>query len=100
MESLSREQLINNMQKSFQMYINQYGLDDIGVFEEEGQDDLYYFGYTIKKDGKTHHIHSPYRKDTHGGLSPIINEWTIESDEPQKTDLKGYHSLESAFLDL
>ncbi|WP_102275145.1 DUF5634 family protein [Cytobacillus massiliigabonensis] len=97
MESLPREQLIANLQKSFQMYINQYGMDDIGVFEEEGQDDLYYLGYTIKKDGKTYHIHSPYRKDTFGGLSLIKNEWTIESDEPQKTDLNGFHSLDSAF---
>jgi hypothetical protein len=100
MESLPREQHITNMQKSFQTYINQYGIDDIGIFEEEGQDDLYYLGYTVKKDGKTYHIHSPYRKDIHGDLSPIENEWTIEPDEPQKTDLKGFHSLDSAFRNI
>ncbi|MED3553167.1 DUF5634 family protein [Cytobacillus praedii] len=100
MESLPREQLITNMQNSFQTYINQYGVDHIGIFEEEGQDDYYYLGYTVKKAGKTYHIHSPYRKDSHGDLSPIVNEWTIESDEPQKQDLKGYHSLDSALRDI
>lgn len=100
MENLSREQLINNLQTSFESYINQYGIDDIGIFEEEGQDDLYYMGYTIKKDGKTYHIHRPFRKNNNGGLSPIENEWTIESDEPEKTDLKGYHSLDSAFREI
>lgn len=100
MEYLSREQLINNMQKSFESFINQYGIDDIGIFEEEGQDDLYYMGYTIKKDGKTYHIHRPFRKNNNGGLAAIENEWTIEPDEPEKTDLKGYHSLDSAFREI
>jgi hypothetical protein len=100
MEYLSRGQIIHELQQSFQTYINQYNLDDIGVFEEEGQDDLYYLGYTVKKGGKTYHIHSPYTKNSHGGLSPAENEWTIESDEPQKEDLTGYHNLESVFRDI
>ena len=38
-----------------------------GVFEEEGQDDRYYLGYTTRKDGKIHHIHLPFQKNSDGG---------------------------------
>lgn len=100
MEYLSREQILNELQQSFQTYIDQYNIDNIGIFEEEGQDDRYYIGYTISKGGKTYHIHSPYTKNSQGELSPIQNEWTVESDEPQKEDLRGYDNLESVFRDI
>jgi hypothetical protein len=89
MEFLSREQIINDLQQSFQPYIEKFGIEDIGIFEEEGQDDRYYIGYTAKKEGKTYHIHTPFIKNNDGGLAPIKNEWTVESDEPQEKDLRG-----------
>ncbi|MBO1513031.1 DUF5634 family protein [Metabacillus bambusae] len=100
MDFLSREQIINELQDSFQPIINKYGIEDIGIFEEEGQDKHYYLGYTVRKEGKTYHIHSPYLKNNHGGLSPEKNEWTIESDEPAKKDLKGFKGLEDALREI
>ncbi len=100
MEFLSREQIINELQQSFQSYIDKYDIDNIGIFEEEGQDDRYYIGFTVNKNGKTYHIHSSYSKNGKGGLRPVQNEWTVETDDPQKEDLKGYHDLESVFRNI
>lgn len=100
MEFLSREQIINDLQQTFQTYIAKFGIDDIGVFEEEGQDDRYYVGYTAKKEGKTYHIHTPYLKNNDGGLAPIKNEWTVETDDPEKKDLRGFDNIESAFQEI
>lgn len=49
MEFLPREQVIRELQEPFHLYIDKYGIDDIGVFEEEGQDHHCYMGYTVKK---------------------------------------------------
>ena len=100
MEFLSREQIIEELQGTLQMYIDEYGIDNIGIFEEEGEDDRYYIGYTATKDGKTYHIHTPFKKDHHGGLIPIEDEWTVEPDEPEGNDLRGYQDLESAFREM
>jgi hypothetical protein len=100
MEYLSREQIINELQDSFQPYIQKFDIDDIGVFEEQGQDDRYYLGYTVKKAGKTYHIHLPYTKNNDGGLSPVKAEWTVETDDPQEDDHKGYSDLESVFREI
>jgi hypothetical protein len=97
MDFLPREQIINALQEPLQSYISKYGIDDIGIFEEEGQDNQYYMGYTVKKEGKTYHIHSPYTKNDNGGLAPIKNEWTVETDEPQKDDRRGFNDLDQAF---
>jgi hypothetical protein len=100
MEFLSREHIINDLQGSFQAYIDQYGLDDIGIFEEEGSGNQYFIGYTVKKDGKTYHIHAPFIKNENGELTPIHNDWTIESDEPNRDELSGYHDLDSALREI
>lgn len=44
MEFLPREQIINTLQEPLQSYIDKYGIDDIGIFEEEGQGNQYYLG--------------------------------------------------------
>lgn len=62
MDISSREEILNDLQRSFQTYMNQFNLDDIGIFEEQGQGNTYYIGYTVKKDGKTYHIHTPYHQ--------------------------------------
>lgn len=100
MEFLPREQIINALQEAFQSYIDKYGIDDIGIFEEEGQNNQYYLGYTVKKAEKTYHIHSPYIKDDNGGLAPAENEWTVESDEPKGKDRRGFTNLEQAFKEI
>ncbi|MDQ0154447.1 DUF5634 family protein [Robertmurraya andreesenii] len=100
MEYLPREQIIQALQEPFQSYVEKYGIDDIGIFEEEGQDNIYYMGYTVKKDGKTYHIHSTFRKDHEQELAPINNLWTIETDDPDGKDSTGFTSLENAFREL
>ena len=100
MESSSREQIIKSLQQPFQFYIDHFGIDNIGIFEEEGQAEVYYLGYTVSKNGKTYHIHTPYKKNNSGGLTPIDTEWTLETDDPEGNDLQGYQNLESAFRDI
>ncbi|WP_299094079.1 DUF5634 family protein [uncultured Metabacillus sp.] len=100
MDFLPREQIINELQDSFQPLITKYGIEDIGIFEEEGQDQHYFLGYTVRKDGKTYHVYSPFIKNQTGGLAPEKREWTIETDDPMNKDLKGYKQLEDAFRDI
>jgi len=100
MEYLTREQIINDLQQSYQPYMDKFDIEDIGIFEEEGQDDQYYIGYTARKEGKTYHIHTPFKKNHRGELTPIKNEWTIESDEPQREDLHGFRDIESALREI
>jgi hypothetical protein len=96
MAFLSREQLINELQTAFPSLMEEYNLEDIGIFEEEGQKDEYYLGYTVRKDGKAYMLHLPYKKDHDGGLEPSSNQWTIESDDPDTVDTTGYDSMDSA----
>ena len=100
MEFIAREQVIKELQQSFQNYIDKYGIEDIGIFEEEGQDDHYYLGFTVSKEGRTYHVHTPYIKNNNGGLAPLKQEWTVESDDPREVDLKGYDDLESVFREI
>lgn len=100
MEFLPREKIINELQQPFQSYIEKYGIDDIGIFEEHGEGDRYYLGYTVNKDGKTFHIHSPYLKNDQGELALENDEWTLESDNPSLEDQRGYDDLESVFRNI
>lgn len=100
MQFLSRDEIINDLQQSFQTYINKYGLDDIGIFEEEGPGNQYFIGFTAKKAGRTYHIHAPFIKNQNGELTPSQNDWTIESDEPEGKDLHGFNDVESALSEI
>lgn len=100
MESMPREQIIHSLQELFQSCMEKYDLDEIGIFEEEGQDDIYYMGYTVNKDGQTYHIHSTFRKDGNNSLIPLNQLWSIETDEPNGEDLTGYPDVESAFREI
>lgn len=92
----NREEIIQNLQNSFQPLMDKYEIEDIGVFEEEGQKDQYHMGYTIRKDGKTFMIHTPYIKNKDGHLSQADQEWTIETDEPGLEDMTGFKGLDEA----
>lgn len=100
MQFLSREDIINDLQQSFQNYIDKYGLDDIGIYEEEGPGNQYFIGFTAKKAGRTYHIHAPFIKNQNGELSPSQSDWTIETDEPEGEDYHGFHDPESAFSEI
>ncbi|TYS14469.1 hypothetical protein FZC78_18445 [Rossellomorea vietnamensis] len=100
MAFISREQLINELQTAFPSLLEEYGLENIGIFEEEGQKDQYYLGYTVKKDGNAYMIHLPYKKDHDGGLEPASDQWTIESDAPESADTTGFDSMEAALREI
>ncbi|MBB6454930.1 hypothetical protein HNQ94_003419 [Salirhabdus euzebyi] len=100
MNNLSREQLINEIQDSFVTLMDQYDIDEIGIFEEEGQENQYYLGYTVRKDGKAYMIHHPYQKNRQGELTPLSDEWTVETDEPDLEDKRGYDNLDEVFNEL
>lgn len=100
MEHLSREEILNDLQRSFESYINQYDIDDIGIFEEQGENNHYYFGYTVKKGDKTFHIHSPYSQKGNDRFTPEKSSWTIETDNPKDKDVRGYSDLDSVFQNL
>lgn len=100
MEFLPRDQIMNELKQAFPSYIDKFGIDAIGIFEEEGPDDKYYLGYTVTKQGKTYHIHTPYIKNNTGDLASLEEEWTIETDDPEKNDHHGYSDLESIFREI
>jgi hypothetical protein len=100
MEFIPREQLIDDIQDSFQPIIEKYNVDDIGVFEEEGQDDYYYVGYTVRKNGKVYMVHLPFQKNSEGHLAPAKQEWTVETDEPTEADGEGYDNLDEVFQNI
>ncbi|MEK5442318.1 MULTISPECIES: DUF5634 family protein [unclassified Fredinandcohnia] len=100
MDYLSREKIINELQQSFQPYLDKYEIENIGIFEEEGQDNRYYLGYTTRKAGKTYHVHLPFQKNNEGELAPVDNKWTVESDNPQESDLKEFNNLDHVFSEL
>lgn len=92
----SRGQLVNQLSHSMEPLLNEYQLDDIGVYQEEGVEDLYYAGYTIKKEDKVYMIHQPYSKNKNGEISMVDGQWTIQSDDGNY-EKKNIGSLEEAF---
>ncbi|WP_026561254.1 DUF5634 family protein [Bacillus sp. J37] len=100
MKYSNRDEVINDLQKAFQPLISKYDIEDIGVFEEQGQKDQYHMGYTIRKDGKTFMVHTPYLKNESGQLLAANNEWTVETDEPNSKDVNGYKGLDEALRSL
>jgi hypothetical protein len=75
--------------------LDKYDLDDIGIYEEEGQDPHYYMGYTIRKDGLVYMVNRPYVKNENNELAVEKEEWTIQTDEGN--EVKGIHSIEEVF---
>lgn len=100
MEYSNRNEVIQELQQSFQSLMTKYGIEDIGVFEEQGQKDLYHMGYTIRKEGKTYMVHTPYVKNEDGQLASGNDEWTIETDEPDTKNVSGFKELDEALRSL
>lgn len=100
MEYGSREEIMNTLQQSFHSLLDRYKLEDIGVFEEQGPNREYYIGYTINQNGGTYMLHQTYKTNDNGQFELVNKEWTIETDEPNFEDKKGYGSIEEAFQDL
>ncbi|KAA0550356.1 hypothetical protein FZW96_03185 [Bacillus sp. BGMRC 2118] len=95
MEYKQREQLLDDFIHSLESILEKYDLDDIGIYEEEGQGTHYFMGYTIRKNGKVFMLNRPYVKNENNELSLENNEWTIQTDEGN--EIKGISSMEEVF---
>lgn len=100
MEYITRSNLIEELQEPFQQYLEQFELDEIGIYEEDGQDDITHMGYTVTKNGQTYHLHTSFRKNEQERLTPLNNLWTLERDEPSSEDRTGYRDVESIFREI
>jgi len=91
---ISVETILNDFKESLPVLIKQYNLAEAAVFEEEGDENTYYIGYTVKKSGNTYHIHMPFEKNDEDHLTLVKPEWTIQAEE---AEYKGYESLDDVF---
>lgn len=94
MDYLPKEAIMNEMNDSLKLMLEKYNLEEIGIFEEEGEDNRFYLGYTFRKNGDVHMIHLPFIKDEQGNLARLDDGWVIESEEG---DSRGYENLEDVF---
>lgn len=94
MDFLPREQVIEEMTETLHKMMEVYQLEDVGVFEEEGEGDVYYVGYTVRRKGDVFMMHMPFIKNDAGELAPRKIEWTVETEEE---DFHGYQSLDDVF---
>ncbi|WP_027409106.1 DUF5634 family protein [Anoxybacteroides tepidamans] len=93
MEFVPRSAIIHEFIDTLEPMMDVYGLDQVGIFEEEGNGDTYYIGYTINKDDDMIILHMPFVKNERGELALEKEEWTIRADGKEE---KGYHSLQEA----
>ncbi|CDQ20598.1 hypothetical protein SAMN05192559_105133 [Halobacillus karajensis] len=100
MESVPVEQLISDLENSFRPLMEKNNLDDIGIFEEEGQGDYYHLGYTVKKNERVYMVHLPFIKSEDGHLTLDKQEWIVETDDPNAVDLKGFDKIDDVFQSL
>ncbi|WP_026672730.1 DUF5634 family protein [Alkalihalobacterium bogoriense] len=94
MESVTRETILQEMNDSLERIMNKYDVDDIGIFEEQGEAEEYYIGYTIRKADAVFMVHRPFYKDEQGLLAPHEKKWTVEFEDGE--DFHGFSSLDEA----
>lgn len=94
MDFLPREQVIHEMTGTLEKMMDVYRLEDVGIFEEEGEDNAYYIGYTVRKNEDVYMIHMPFMKNESGELAPRKVEWVVETDTE---DYHGFESLDDVF---
>ncbi|WP_102347150.1 DUF5634 family protein [Bacillus sp. Marseille-P3661] len=94
MEYKNRESILDEMQKSLQPLMQQYDLDSIGIYEEQGEDENYYIGYSIEKKDNFFIINLPYVKNEQGNLAVKDTNWTIQLDDHEEKNIK---SLDEVF---
>lgn len=95
MEYKHRDELLDDFIHSLEPMLEKYELEDIGIYEEEGQGAHYFMGYTIRKEGKVYMVNRPYVKNDNKELALEKEEWTIQTDEGD--EVKGLHSIDEVF---
>ncbi|QIZ67553.1 DUF5634 family protein [Geobacillus subterraneus] len=93
MEFAPRRVILEEFIDTLEPMMETYGLDQVGIFEERGEGNRYYVGYTINKDDEMITIHMPFIQNERGELALEKQEWTIRKDGQEK---KGYRSLPEA----
>ena len=94
---LQREVIVNDLMHSFKPLMENHQLEDIAVFEEEGEGDTYYMGYSVRKNDSVYMIHRPFKKNEKDELTPVSNEWIIESDAGDNIEARGFENLDEVF---
>ena len=94
MDYISVETIHNDFKESLSVLIQQYNLAEASIYEEEGEGDTYYIGYTVKKRGYTYHISMPFEKKDEDQIALSKPEWTIQAEEGE---YKGFESLDDVF---
>ena len=94
MEYVKRETAISELTHHMDDILNKYNLQGVSVYEEEGEGNHYYLGYTVKKNDQVFMVNKPYIKDKDGKLAVEKQEWTLQGNEGETN---GYTSLEDAF---
>ncbi|MFC7395489.1 DUF5634 family protein [Scopulibacillus cellulosilyticus] len=94
MEYVPRETVLNDMKSEMKNVMNNYGLEDIGLYEEEGEGREYYIGYTVRKDGKVYMINIPFVKNDKNELAIAEQCWMIQEENG---DYKGCKTLGEVF---
>ncbi|WP_077623294.1 DUF5634 family protein [Sediminibacillus massiliensis] len=100
MDEISLDQIADDLRDSFRPLAEKYNLDDIGLFEEEGQDNAYHIGYAIKKDGRVFMVYLPFIQGEEGYLTLAKQEWTVQTENPTDDDLKGFANIEDVLQKL
>lgn len=95
MEFLSRESVLQELNDSLEQMMTKYNLDDVGIYEEEGANEEFFLGFTVRKNGKVYMINEPYVKDEKGNIAIKEKTWTIQTD--QGKEAKGFDSLDEVF---
>jgi hypothetical protein len=88
-----RSVIIHEFIDTLQPMMEAYHLDQVGIFEEEGEGNKYYIGYTINKDDDMIVLHMPFVKNERGELALEKQEWTIRKNGREQ---KGYRFLHEA----
>ncbi|MFC0612658.1 DUF5634 family protein [Scopulibacillus daqui] len=94
MEYVPRETILNDLKSEMENIMDDYGLEDIGIYEEEGEGKDYYIGYTIRKDGKIYMINIPFVKNDKNELAIAEQSWTIQQENGEH---KGCRTLGEVF---
>ncbi|MBM7646628.1 hypothetical protein JOD45_002860 [Scopulibacillus daqui] len=95
MEYVTRETILKHMSRDLENVMNRYDVDDVGIYEEQGEGDHYYIGYTVRKDGKVYMINMPFVKDDENKLAVAEQSWTIQGENGNEQ--KGFKTLDEVF---
>lgn len=91
MQYINREVLLNDLQTRLQGLMEEYDLEDIGIYEEQGAGNEHYVGFTIRKNGEVYMVNLPFVKNHNNELVVSEQDWTIQKEDGES---HGYNNLD------